>query len=853
MAQLIENKDDRWRLAVGWGIAVFTFLVYSVTRAATLSFWDCGEFIACAKILGIPHPPGTPLFVLLGRVFTLLPLASDIAARVNVISTVTSAGAATLAFFVLFRIIRGALDHGRQAPWKTPVSYIGAICGSLFMAFSNTHWNNAVETEVYGPSMFIIMAVLWLALRWMDTRDTPKGDRYLIAIAYTGFASIGIHLTPFLVLPPAFLFIIMVDKRLRTDWRFWVTGIVLLTVAGSFELFGISWIAWFVVAAIAAIRAQQKKTWVLILLLLGSAFVGYANHLYIPIRSAHDPNIDENNPETFESFRYYLGRKQYGSENMVTRMFHRRGNPANQFGDHARMGFWRFFKNQYGFNGWWFTPFFALGIFGCLWLWARHKNFGVLLCALLLVGSVGLVLYMNFADGTRYDPYTGDAYIEVRDRDYFFTPGYIVFGMMMGVGLAGLLSLVFSRLKPAAGRGVAWTGLLLVLLPLYSLQANYVSCDRSNDFNPWDYAYNILNFCEPNSILFTSGDNDTFPVWCLQDTYGVRTDVSVVNLSLANTDWYILQMRDMWGLPVTWTTDQILWTVPEQITDRMGNVHILPRPSEKYLDPLTNTHEYLFPRLNQITGGTLRVQDMVVEHVLQNNRWQRPVYFSGTVNDKSRWELEKHTVQCGILYKVVPYEAANTFDVDTNAILFRDTCLFRGVEDITIFRNESTTGNWMIYPEKFLQISSAYLGRGDTALAVEWAHRAAVQFPQYWRGFTTEAALWETLGDTAVADSILLAGEEKLRYLIDLNPENRYYHLSYGLLADQLGRTEVAREYLEKGFYLNPSDVISFQPLLLFYRDYGLNEPAVEASRKWLEYFPNDELARQIVAVGRIR
>jgi hypothetical protein len=850
---MVDKQNDRLRLATGWTIGLFTFLIYNATRAATLSFWDCGEFIACAKILGIPHPPGTPLFVLVARVFTVLPLSADVAARVNVISTLTSAGAAMLAFFVLYRIIHGALDDTRAGSWKRPVCYIGAVCGSLFMAFSNTHWNNAVETEVYGPSMFIIMAVLWLVLRWMDTREAGKGDKYLIAIAYTGFASIGFHLTAFMVMPSIFLFIVLIDKQLRTDWRFWVTGLVLLTVAASFELFGVSILLWLAIVTIAVIRSKAKKSWVLILLLVGASIAGYSNHLYIPIRSAHDPNIDENNPETFESFRYYLGRKQYGSENMVTRMFHRRGNPANQFGDHARMGFWRFFKIQYGFNGAWFLPFFALGIFGCLWLWARNKNFGTLLGSLLLVGSVGLVLYMNFADGTRYDPLTGDAYIEVRDRDYFFTPGYIVFGMMMGVGLAGLLALLFGRLKNGVSNRTAWVGLLLVLLPLYSLRANYVSCDRSRDYTPWDYAYNILNFCERDAILFTSGDNDTFPVWCLQDAYGIRRDVGVINLSLANTDWYILQMRDVWGLPVTWTDAQIRWTVPTEITDRTGKRHQMLRPAERYLDPMTNTQEFLFPRLNQLTGGTLRVQDMVVEHVLQNNRWRRPVYFSGTVGDKSRWELDKHYVQQGILYKVVPYEAAGTFDPDTNAVLFADTCRYRGVGDPTIFRSESTVGNWMIYPEKFLQLSDVYSRRGDTVRAIDWAHRAAMQFPQYWRGFTAEATLWRLQGDSAAADSVLLAGVGTLEYMMDIDPENRYYQLSYGMLTEQLGRTDLAREYLERAFYSNPSDPIGYQPLLLFYRDYGLNEPAVAACRKWLEYFPDDELARQIITVGRVR
>jgi len=191
-----------------------------------------------------------------------------------------------LAFFVLFRIIRGAIGENLNAEWKIPVCYVGAITGSLFMSFSNTHWNNAVETEVYGPSMFVIMAVVWLALRWKDTLGTPKADRYLIAIVYVGFASIGIHLTPFMVMPVVFLFIVLVDKALRAEWRFWVTGIVLLTIAYSVEVFGISWLAWSAIAAIAIITAKKKKAWVMVLLLMGVAFAGYSNHLYIPMVTA---------------------------------------------------------------------------------------------------------------------------------------------------------------------------------------------------------------------------------------------------------------------------------------------------------------------------------------------------------------------------------------------------------------------------------------------------------------------------------------------------------------------------------------------------------------------------------------
>ncbi len=853
MERLNGRRDDQIRFIVGWAIGLFTFVVYNLTRAPTLSFWDCGEFIASASTLGIPHPPGTPLYVLIGRVFTMFPTSVDIAARVNLISTLTSAAAAMVTFFVLFRIIKGALGENGKDDWKTAACYVGAICGSLFMAFSNTHWNNAVETEVYGPSMFIIVAVIWLALRWMDTRETPKGTRYLIGIVYVGFASIGIHLTAFMVIPPVMLFVMLIDKNLRKDWRIWVTGAVLLTIAISFDWFALAWLGWTAVAAIMAITATRKRSWILICVLLIAAAAGFSNHLYIPIRSAQNPVIDENNPETLNKFRYYLARKQYGSESMIIRSFKRRGQFfANQLGDHARMGFWRFFKGQYGFTGYGFLACFALGIFGCIWLASRQKMLAMLMITLLLLGSIGLVWYMNFADGTRFDPISGDAYIEVRDRDYFFTPGFIFFGMMMGIGLAGLIESFFrSRKKKISGKW-GWLGLVFVLLPIYQLQANYVSCDRSEDFIPWDYAYNILNFCEQDAILFTSGDNDTFPVWCLQETYGVRKDVSVVNLSLGNTDWYIKQMRDNYNLLDTTITDKmILWTVPTTLYDPAGNKHELLRPAEKYPDPITHTNEYLFPRPNPQTGGTLRVQDQLIELILQYNRWRRPVFFSGSLAGKSRFGLENHAVQAGILYKVVPEDASGTFDPDLNATLFGDSCQYRGVDNIELFRSESTTGNMMIYPEKFLQIAEAYRRRGDTTKSLEWAERATQQFPHYWRGPLVWADYLTAQGDSTAADSVIASAVKIYEKVLKVNPDNRYYHMGYGLLAERQGRLDVAQKYLEQAFYANPSDPIAFQSLIIFAQPRSLDDVIIRACRKWLEYFPNDEFARQVVAISR--
>ena len=214
-------------------ITLFTLIVYAMTVAPTLSYWDCGEFIACSHILGVPHPPGTPLFVVLGRVFDMIPFSDDFAVRINLMSVVTEAFAAAFAFLIMVRVIRQGLGTPPGTPmnlWQSVVALGGGVSGALFMAFSTTHWNNAVEAEVYGASMLLIMLLVWLSFVWADRRGQPGADRFLVGISYLALLSLGIHMTTYLAVPVVFLFIIAVDKRMRSDWRFWVTGAVLFMV-----------------------------------------------------------------------------------------------------------------------------------------------------------------------------------------------------------------------------------------------------------------------------------------------------------------------------------------------------------------------------------------------------------------------------------------------------------------------------------------------------------------------------------------------------------------------------------------------------------------------------------------------
>ncbi len=160
----------RPQVLIALGVFVVSLSVYVRTLAPTISFWDCGEFITCSHIVGIPHQPGTPLYVLVGRVFDIIFGSSGLdtpamrtAWAVNFMSAVFSALAIALVYLI-------ALDISRRAdPDSGWLGHAGGVIGALFLLLSETFWNNAVEAEVYGLSAFVTALLTWLALKWYDT------------------------------------------------------------------------------------------------------------------------------------------------------------------------------------------------------------------------------------------------------------------------------------------------------------------------------------------------------------------------------------------------------------------------------------------------------------------------------------------------------------------------------------------------------------------------------------------------------------------------------------------------------------------------------------------------------------
>ena len=814
------ERQDKISLFLSIFVFLVSFIVYLRTMAPTASFWDCGEFISVSYILGIPHPPGTPLFVMIGRIFTLFPLFGEIAARVNFISVLTSALTVWLCYLLIVKLV-SYWEKQNQSFWIRVGKYVGGVAGSLFLAFSVTFWSNAVEAEVYGTSMLLMLLILYLGLLWMDKRGTPKGDRLLVLIAYLGLLSTGIHMTAFLIMPAIFLLVVLVDKEKLLNWRFWITGLVLALVMHSVTPFLVFMGGWLVLTLILMQVSTKKKIWALCFLMVFSGMIGYSTQLFIPIRSSLEPAIGENNPSDWKSLKAFLERKQYGQESMIGRMFYRRGTWANQFGAKERMGFWGFFREQFMDKKLWFIPT-ALGLLGIWHQLRKRKREGTVLLFLVLACTVGLTIYMNFADGTKPDPLAGEIInIEVRDRDYFWTPGFMFFALSMGLGISALLAISGSWLeikkrllaKPMVGI-LSVVVLALLILPLNRGFSSHNN--RSGNYLPYDYAWNLLQSCDKDGILFTNGDNDTFPLWFLQNVEKVRQDVRVVNLSLINTNWYIKQMKHQWNVPISFTDREI---------DRLG-----------------------FIRTED--GKVLRIQDRMIDDILEANNWKYPVYFAVTVSSDNKLykgkSIDNHLRMEGMAYRVVKEEGPMMVEPNIMREKLFKVFKFRGVNDPKVHKDENDDRLLANYTSCFLGLADTLRRAKQYDEAIQVTKKVLTLLSTDWRPY---AYLMQLYGESdQPQDSVDKVFQQASR-VVQASPELKadnfmerlYFNLGY--TYKQRGKTQKAIDSMNRILSMNGSFRPALEALVSIYYSNKDKESLTKLFETWVSNNPTDAQA----------
>lgn len=833
---------DKTNAVFGGIVFLVSFIVYALTVQRSFSFWDCGEFIACAHILGIPHPPGTPLFVLIGHVFSLIPFVEDISYRINYVSVISSAFTALFSYLLVVRIVGYFFSpEERNLPINRWIAYVGGVCGAFFVAFSSTNWGNAVEAEVYGMSLAAMVVMFWLTIQYFEQRGTRRGTQIMILVFYIALASVGIHQTPFLMVPVIAIFYMFNKDATARDYTM-LCGFIIIELlmvmlfsstgmgVGVFYLLsgllGIGLLVvlfrkldWAMVIAIGSISSLlvgfgkflvAAPLGLVILLALGPVskrlgwklnwktgatiilvgLIGFASHLYIPIRSEHSPRIDENNPSRdLKTFVNFLDRKQYGQKSMIDRMFERRGLWSNQLGRHANMGYWSYFEEQYSKGGVYFLPLLALGLLGMFVAIGKRAEIGMPYFTLFLLCSLGLVLYMNFADGTQYNAATGDAYLEVRNRDYFFTPAFVFFGIAMGLGISAIVQWLKQALAasgPAAQRTAVYASTLLILLPTVSLAHNFHPNDRSANFIPYYYSKNILDTCEPNAILFTAGDNDTFPLWCLQEVYDYRKDVRVVNLSLLNTDWYVWQMKEEYNVPIALTKEQIWWYDYEYAPGQWTS-----QPKERFHDRARQRMEFL--QANGYQGRVVKVQDMMVDEIVLENKWQVPIYFSSQPYAESPLKLRDRATADGVIYRIDRTPPDNLLDLDHGLHLYNEVYRFDGFESSKVYRDENATGVFLSVGMNATRLFDALVKSGRVDEAKQFMARMIDVYPEYWQSTFVLADQYEMEGDTATSDQLLWKLHDTLQAFFASNEQNFFYEQDLGLVKVEIGRNKSER------------------------------------------------------------
>ena len=730
------------------GVVGVVLAVYVLTLAPTVTFWDAGEFIAAAKTLGIPHPPGTPLFVMIAHVWAMLIPAGEFALRTNLLSAVLSTAAAGLFFLVSYDSIR-RFTAGLDLRSAQMLSLLGSAAAAMLAAFSFTNWQNSNETEVYTVATFTIAAMAWLAHIWRRARGTDRAPRLLLLIVYLAGISIGNHLLALLAGPAIVAFMaatLLQDPapspaQRREEWgqTAVVAGVWALLIGLGLGSTGLILVG-AVCFAGAAAYATLGRAGAFAVLTLFIACIGVTPYLYLYIRSAQNPPINEAAPATFDALLAVIRRAQYPPRTPLDdpTVPHGPDNPgrtlglmAIQFWDYVVYFTWQWAK---GVGVWLQVPvtliFLGLGLRGAYAQRRADRPAWWLLFMLFLVTGLGLVVYMNFRPGFGrwFNYYPQAANHEVRERDYFFVVSFIIWGIWAGMGIALLVGSLMRQ--TARLRRLAPAAFMLAAVPL---ALNWSTASRRHGPDARlaaDFAYDMLNTAPPYGILFTYGDNDTFPLWWAQEVEGIRQDVTVVCLALANTDWYMRQLRDnpvrpvdLSRLPPIWGTNpgaRPTWKLHSMSDSAIAIAmrgYGVGQAQQLKLGPLTRTLE---------AGSYLMPNDLLSLSVVQQNVGRRPIVW-GITAGREFAGLGDYVVQQGLGFRLETTRpdssspaldfrqlAGAPLDIPTTERLVWETYRYAGLLEGDANRLESTSASiasTLSFP--LVQLTYAFSARSE--------------------------------------------------------------------------------------------------------------------------------------------
>ena len=706
-----QTTFSKLNTLMAWLSFAIAAVVYSLTVEPTASLWDCPEFITCGYKLEIGHPPGAPFFMLVANLFSQFASSpSQVALMVNLLSALLSAGCIFFLFLTITHLAKKLICPSIDTysiPNVITIETCGLV-GALAYTFSDTFWFSAVEAEVYAFSSFLTALMFWLILKWEDEADSPRSDRWILLIAYITGLSIGVHLLCLLCLP-AMVFVVWFRKK---------------------NLFT------------HLVKARRRLLRLLFSCLL-MFLVGFSSYGVILVRANACLPMCENEPKTLSTLGRYLSREQYGQTPLYPRiysMYHAsayeswmgdiethdgvptKGENLRYFLSYQvnfmywRYFFWNFVGRQNNIQGQgevehgnWITGFrwiddwllgcdtsrlpadladnkgrnvfyglpLLLGMLGMLWQWRKgsegRRQLWIVSLLFVMTG-LAIVIYLNQTP------------MQPRERDYAYVGSFYAFAIWIGMGAAYL-----RKMAPLA-----------LLIPLQMASQTWDDHDRSGRYTCRDFGRNYLMTMQDEGypVIFTNGDNDTFPLWYNQEVEGVRRDTRDCNLEYLQTDWYIDQMKrpayDSPALPISWSHE-----------DYSEGTMVISLKGKQYL---------------------LKNELMVLE-MLSNAVWTRPFYMSISMGNNLSF-LRDHLVLEGLAYRISPTADGRQVDVERlyNNIMHRYR--YGGLSTKGLYIDEDV--KHMANTHQFIMgvLIDSLLQQGDTQRALKVCRKWQQEMPE---------------------------------------------------------------------------------------------------------------------------
>ena len=469
----------------------------------------------------------------------------------------------------------------------------------------------------------------------------------------------------------------------------------------------------------------------------------------------------------------------------------------------------QFWKDLPSKNHYYMLPF-LLGLLGLVWHSLKRGQDATVVGLLFFFTGLAIIIYLN-----QYPS-------QPRERDYSFAGSFQTYAIWVGLGVIALYELLQRFLKENSAYAAAAIGLIPVIIMGIE---NWDDHSRAGRYVAPDSAYNLLNSLAPNAVLFTNGDNDTFPLWYAQEVENVRPDVRVLCLSYVNTDWYIDQMKQKVNesepLPISLKRKDYVGQANQSRNfgkrDKLDvklpvNGQALLNQGIIYRDDLPNVVSPLSWQVS--TRGPknnryLELKDILILNLLENvakNDWSRPIYFANTVTPSSFIGLDKHLRQEGLAYRILPLrnpEPRDPYDVfDGTLDLARmDTALtqkfrYRNLAKEGMYYDENILRMLSNYHNTFYRLSNAYLTKSDRLKrendALKKLAETAPDSVDQGQIANNDAEV-QRMKDRALA--VMQFAEEKFPYTI-ATPDP-YLIVRTGMMFDRLGQAEKAQEYFD--------------------------------------------------------